>query len=73
MEHIKFNQWLWARLNQIEHFPCTEKDVDDYIKELCVYLTQDGVHYGDCVNQNVTCKLCELEYYLTKYKQEICK
>lgn len=44
----------------------TLSDCEEYIREMSDILINEG-HYGDCTNQNVTCRICEFQNELDEY------
>lgn len=62
----KFNEWLKEYFEKENIFYSIE-EIDQMILEFTNHLILDGKHYGDCTNQNVSCKICDFEDLLSRY------
>lgn len=72
---MNFVDWLTEYFSKEDSIQWKKNEVIDLIKTAHkIILSEDpsldmGKHYGDCTNENVTCRFCEYQNWLDKYEK----
>ena len=64
---LNFVEWYIDYLYKQDEIVLSKQKAIEMLEGEFWHLINDGKHYGDCTNQNVTCTICYFETLLHKY------